>query len=115
MSDDEVFDCRACGACCRDASDGRVSVSTEDIVRWKRIGRKDIVDGLVEGHFSTMAFPSRPDGSCVHLGDGDRDNDCSIYEIRGHICHLLEPGSEQCRAYRRTDAKLMARASAPKA
>jgi Fe-S-cluster containining protein len=111
-SGEETFDCRACGACCRDASDGRVSVSAEDIVRWKRTGRSDIADALIEGHFSSQAFPARADGSCVHLGTSHNENDCSIYEIRGHYCHLLEPGSDQCRAYRRTDPVFQARLAA---
>ena len=98
-ADDQVeFDCRACGACCRDATDGRISVSAEDLVRWKRTGRADILDGLVDGHFGLQAF-GHVGGSCVHLGTPDNTNDCSIYETRGHYCRLLEPGSEQCRDY----------------
>src|SRR5262245_51624154 len=95
------LDCRSCGACCREGSDGRILVPAEDIVRWRRIGRSDIADSLVPGHFGEMAFPSRPDGSCVHLGMADRPHDCSIYEIRGTTCRDFEPGSRQCLEYRR--------------
>jgi Fe-S-cluster containining protein len=98
---DAELDCRACGACCREAADGVVLVSAADIVRWKRAGANKIVDGLVEGHFSELAFPALPSGACVHLGAPSGANDCSIYETRGESCHALVPGSSQCLSYRR--------------
>lgn len=76
-------------------------MSPEDLVRWKRTGRTDILDGLVEGHFGLQAFPKVGAG-CAHLGTQQNDNDCSIYETRGYYCRLLEPGSDQCRDYRRS-------------
>jgi Fe-S-cluster containining protein len=78
-----------------------VLVSANDIVRWKREGRSDILDGLVEGHFSEQAFPSLSSGACVHLGKPGHPNDCSIYETRSETCHALVPGSLQCLCYRR--------------
>ncbi|GMV12813.1 MAG: YkgJ family cysteine cluster protein [Polyangiaceae bacterium] len=95
------YDCRECAACCRDASDGRVGVAAEDLVRWKREGRHEILAGIVPGHFGEQAFAARPDGSCIHLGVPGRPNDCSVYSTRGAICHLLQPGDPQCKAYRR--------------
>lgn len=69
---------------------------------WKREGREDIIAGLVPGHFSVeAAFPAREDGSCRHLGLPGRPSDCSIYPIRGSVCHQLQPGEPQCLAYRR--------------
>ena len=106
----ESFDCRACGACCRDASDGRVPVSAADLVRWRRERRGDISSALVAGHFGELAFPAQPDGSCSHLGTAENPNDCSIYETRGAACRALEPGSPQCLAYRRTDGRVNGRA-----
>lgn len=100
-TDATVFSCRECGACCRGAIDGRVLVYEEDLVLWKRVGRQDIIDGLVPGHFSQDAFPSTPEGACIYLGVPGHPNDCSIYEIRGWSCHALEPGSGQCRTYRK--------------
>ena len=96
-----LFDCRACGACCRQASDGRILVPAEDIVRWRRAGREDLVAELVPGHFSELAFPSRQDGSCVHLGTAHNPNDCSIYADRGTTCREFPPGSWQCLEFRR--------------
>ena len=94
-------DCRACGACCREGSDGRILVPAADIVRWRRAGRADVADALVPGHFGEMAFPSRADGSCLHLGTPENPNDCSIYAIRGTTCREFEAGSWQCLEFRR--------------
>jgi len=101
MTTAEVFDCRACGACCREASDGRILIPAADIVRWRREGRADIAGALVEGHFSEMAFPSTPEGACVYLGAPNGPHDCSIYPIRGTTCREFEAGSAQCREFRR--------------
>lgn len=98
---EDVFDCRACGACCREGSDGRILVPAEDLIRWRREGRGDIVDSLVEGHFSEMAFPTREDGSCLYLGAPTGPHDCSIYKIRGTVCRDFEAGSPQCREFRK--------------
>jgi Fe-S-cluster containining protein len=111
MSDDAELDCLSCGACCRDAATSRVLVSAEDIVRWRREGRDDIVDGLVPGHFSQEAFPVKPDGSCIHLGIAATDgseampNHCSIYATRAEPCRIVEPGSDECLHYRRRAGK----------
>ena len=96
----EVFDCLACGACCRDVGDGTALVSAEDLVRWKRDGAEHILDSLVPGHFSQMGFATHPNGTCVHLGTPGQVNACSIYETRGESCHALVPGSSQCQSYR---------------
>lgn len=95
------FDCLACGACCRAASDGRILVYEEDLVRWRREGRTQLIESLVPGHFGEQAFPCTEEGACVHLGTAAQTNACSIYETRGWTCHALEPGSSQCKAYRR--------------
>ena len=95
------LDCLECGACCRQGSDGRILVPEADLVRWRRIGRADLADACVEGHFGEMAFPSRPDGACVHLGSPAGVHACSIYEIRGTTCRDFEKGSPQCHEFRR--------------
>jgi Fe-S-cluster containining protein len=97
----QAFDCLACGACCRQASDGRILVPAADIVRWRREGRHDLEGSLTAGHFGEQAFASRPDGSCVHLGVPGAVNACSIYDTRGTTCREFEPGSWQCREFRR--------------
>jgi Fe-S-cluster containining protein len=95
------FDCLSCGACCRQGSDGRILVPAEDIVRWRREGRHDVVEGLVPGHFGERAFAARTDGSCIHLGVAGAANACAIYDTRGTTCREFEPGSWQCREFRR--------------
>ena len=97
----EPLDCQSCAACCRDASDGRVLVSKDDLVRWRRQRRTDILRGLVPGHFGERGFAAKADGRCRHLGLAERPNDCAIYETRGDSCRRIEPGSSQCREYRR--------------
>lgn len=95
------LDCLACGACCRQGSDGRILVPAEDLVRWRAIGRHDLADALVPGHFGELAFPYRADGSCVHLGADGCENACSIYPDRGTTCREFEAGSRQCLEFRR--------------
>ena len=70
-------------------------------MRWKREEAHHILDSLVPGHFSQMGFGTHPNGTCLHLGTPESPNACSIYATRGWACHELEPGSPQCRTYRR--------------
>ncbi len=99
-SDDEL-DCLSCSACCRVAGPGHILVPAQDLVRWRSAGRQDLIDGLVEGHFSELAFPSRADGACLHLGTELSPHACSIYAERGTTCREFEKGSPQCHSYRR--------------
>jgi Fe-S-cluster containining protein len=107
----EELDCLACGACCRQASDGRILVPVADIVRWRRSGRADLAAQLVDGHFGELAFASTPEGACVHLGTHASANACRIYDARGTTCRDFEKGSWQCHEFRR-DAGLETRADA---
>jgi Fe-S-cluster containining protein len=95
------LDCLRCGACCRQASDGRILVPAEDLVRWKRQGRDDILAQIVPGHFGEEAFAFTQDGACVHLGVPGQANACAIYEDRGTTCREFEKGSWQCLEFRR--------------
>lgn len=103
MSEPEApeLDCLACGACCRQASDGRILVPVDDIVRWRRSGRGDIAERLVEGHFGEQAFAFTAQGACVHLGTSGSPNACNIYDVRGTTCREFEKGSWQCHEFRR--------------
>jgi Fe-S-cluster containining protein len=99
MSDE--LDCLACGACCRTGHDGRILVPASDLVRWRAIGRDDVARAIQPGHFGEVAFATRADGSCVHLGAEASPNECRIYEIRGTTCRDFERGSAQCHEFRR--------------
>jgi len=106
--DDETLDCLACGACCRTGHDGRILVPEEDLLRWRRLGRDDLVRATQPGHFGMVGFATDASGACVHLGTEASVNACRIYEIRGTTCREFERGSEQCREFRR-DAGLESR------
>lgn len=97
----DELDCLTCGVCCRTGADGRILVPAEDLVRWRRLGRHDVAEAIQPGHFGEMAFATRNDGSCVHLGTEDSPNACRIYEIRGTTCREFERGSPQCHEFRR--------------
>jgi Fe-S-cluster containining protein len=96
-----ALDCLTCGACCRTGHDGRILVPAEDIVRWRRIGREDLIAQLQPGHFGERAFATHADGACVHLGTDENVNACAIYEDRGTTCREFERGSAQCLEFRR--------------
>lgn len=101
MSPEHELDCLACGACCRQASDGRILVPAEDLVRWRRAGRSDLSAQLVPGHFGELAFAATAQGACVHLGTPEAPHACRIYELRGTTCREFEKGSWQCHEFRR--------------
>ncbi len=95
------LDCLTCGACCRTGDDGRILVPQQDLIRWRRIGREDLVRQLQPGHFGEKAFATREDGSCVHLGTAENRNACTIYDVRGTTCREFGRGSRQCLEFRR--------------
>lgn len=95
------LDCLACGACCRMGEDGRILIPPEDLVRWRKLGRNDLVQAIQPGHLGMAAFATRDDGSCVHLGTAANPNACAIYEVRGTTCRDFEKGSPQCLEFRR--------------
>jgi Fe-S-cluster containining protein len=97
MSD---LDCLQCGACCSQRP-GTILVSEGDLVRWKRSGRRDILDRLEPGHFDQMAFVMSPSGTCCHHGTPEEPHACQIYEARGDTCREFEAGSWQCLEFRR--------------
>jgi hypothetical protein len=101
MSAPPELDCLTCGACCRQGSDGRILVPEADLVRWRSIGRDDLADAVVPGHFGEMAFPYDDAGACLHLGTAECEHACRIYDIRGTTCREFEAGSRQCLEFRR--------------
>lgn len=81
--------------------DGRILIPPEDLVRWRKLGRNDLVQAIQPGHLGMAAFATRDDGSCVHLGTAANPNACAIYEVRGTTCRDFEKGSPQCLEFRR--------------
>lgn len=96
-----TLDCLTCGVCCRTGDDGCLLIPEDDLRRWRAIGREDIAEAVQPGHFGLVAFATRPDGSCVHLGTEENENACQIYEDRGTTCRDFEPGCPQCLEFRR--------------
>ena len=99
-SGERQFDCLACGACCFQRP-GTILVSEADLVRWKRLGRNDVLQQLEPGHFSQMAFRMGPNGACVHHGSDEHPHACRIYSDRGDVCRDFAAGSRQCLEFRR--------------
>jgi len=96
----EDFDCLTCGACCFQRP-GTILVTSNDLVRFRRADRPDLIEQLEPGHFSHMAFKMNEQGSCVHHGSPEAPHACQIYDIRGDTCRDFERGSQQCREFRR--------------
>lgn len=96
----EPLDCTACGACCR-AGEGAMLLTADDLLAWQRAGRADLAERTAPGHFGLRAFPTTPEGACVHLTTpGDRTL-CAIYEVRAEVCREFQAGSWQCLEFRR--------------
>lgn len=95
----ETFDCAHCGACCHQRP-GTILLEPEDLLRWKRAGRSELVAATTPGHFGMRAF-AMTDGHCVHLGTADNPAACQIYPDRAKVCRDFAAGSRQCLEFRR--------------
>ncbi|MEN6617273.1 MAG: YkgJ family cysteine cluster protein [Syntrophorhabdus sp.] len=98
-SDQEVV-CRRCGNCCH--VDVAAYVSLEDIERWERQGRHDIIAHIrannitwsrdrVINKFGSDINTCRM--SCVYLQWYDSSASCAIYETRTSVCRSYVPGA----------------------
>jgi Fe-S-cluster containining protein len=94
------LDCLTCGACCFQRP-GTILVSADDLLRWKRTGRNEILQQLEPGHFGQMAFAMGPNGACVHHGTDSEPHACQIYGSRSDTCRDFTSGSWQCLEFRR--------------
>lgn len=97
---EETFDCLECGACCFQRP-GTILVEASDLVRWRKLGREDVLEQLEPGHFGQMAFKMNAQGCCVHHGTPDAPHACRIYDVRSETCIRFEAGSKQCLEFRR--------------
>jgi Fe-S-cluster containining protein len=93
-------ECDRCGACCHQR-EGTILVTDDDVERWRRQGRTDLIEKLTEGHFGLRAFAMTAAGACVHLGLPGAPNDCSVHEHRATVCREFRAGCRQCREFRR--------------
>lgn len=99
--------CRRCGACCH--VDMVAYVSPEDIQRWEKEGRHDIIARL-RGNAVIWAgdrIINRSGGkvtSCYYLDWDGSSFFCQIYETRPMVCRNYIPGSsELCPQYYRKE------------
>ena len=93
----EDVHCKRCGFCCQ-AHVGML-VSHEDILRWRREGRDDILR-LIENAEIVYGRDGLGDGEylidCPFLiSEGDLAA-CAIYDARPQVCRDFRPGSERC-------------------
>ncbi len=90
-------ECRRCGKCC--LTDFIAYVTAEDLARWRREGREDIL-GMVEREHAVWAgdrLVSSESGKdilgCPFLAwEGDHST-CTIYETRPGVCRRFKPAS----------------------
>ena len=99
--------CRQCGNCCQ--VDMVAYVTPEDIARWEREGRHDIIDRLSRNEViwagDRLIDPSGAKvTTCVYLGWTGTTCFCEIYETRPKVCRDYIPGSsELCPLYYEED------------
>lgn len=89
------LDCLECGACCHEAN---VIVDQADLDRFRKAGRKDLLDKVYfkrKNGLITLRFLDN--GCCRNLMS---DNKCAIYPLRPDNCSAFVVGSEACLAAR---------------
>lgn len=95
--------CRRCGNCCQ--LDVAAYVSLEDIRRWEKEGRHDIIDHVRDNDVTwsregiSNRFGSRIRTclmSCVYVKWHGSSASCEIYETRTKVCRSFIPGSSAC-------------------
>ena len=101
--------CHRCGACCH--VDVAAYVTSEDMERWAREGRHDIIAHVCENGVirsgdrvikKTGVKPTTCLMSCVYLKWHGSSCSCGIYETRTAVCRSYVPGSSDlCSLYRR--------------
>lgn len=107
--EETVMTCRRCGNCCH--VDVSAYVSLEDIRRWEKEGRHDILahvrdnDVTWEGDRFVNRFGSNIRTcrmTCVYLTWHGSSAACGIYETRTTVCRGFAPGSSDlCPQYHR--------------
>ncbi len=106
-NDHNVVSCRRCGNCCH--VDVAAYVTIEDIQRWEKEGRQDILDHVRDNDVTWTSegiinkFGSNIKTclmSCVYLTWQGSIATCKIYETRTKVCRSYVPGtSDLCPQY----------------
>ncbi len=95
MTDTPHTPCLRCGTCCM--ADMIGDADAEDLARWKREGRDDILrvhrDALWVGDHFLSATTGMTIHDCPFLDFREGFFFCTIYETRPRVCRDFEPGS----------------------
>ncbi len=109
MKEDSKVACRRCGACC--LVHFAAYVTDEDIARWHREGRDDILlilqkdEPVWAGDRLVSAGRCSALQRCPFLRMRDAQASCTIYETRPRTCRDYTPGSSKlCPLYGRSSA-----------
>ena len=99
MDHESEIVCQRCGKCC--LADFIAYVTDEDIERWRREGRNDILSMIRQEHAVWMGdhLISSEDGHYLHgcsflSWKGDHSF-CGIYSTRPRVCRRYQPGSSE--------------------
>ncbi len=90
-------ECLRCGTCC--LADMIACADAEDVRRWKRAGREDILHiidnerAVWMGDHLVSARDGRELHHCPFLEWVDGRCSCAIYEVRPRVCAEYRPGS----------------------
>ena len=97
MTDNPYIPCLRCGTCC--LADMIADADAEDLERWKREGREDILKIYSDARWMGDHFISATTEMTIHdcplLDFKDSLFTCAIYETRPRVCRAFEPGSSQ--------------------
>ncbi|MFB3926932.1 MAG: YkgJ family cysteine cluster protein [Syntrophales bacterium] len=99
MENPSAIECRRCGKCC--LANLIAYVTDEDIGRWNREGRRDIILILEieKGVWAGDRLVSSRDGKnlrgCPFFSCTGQAFSCSIYETRPEVCRNYIPGSSE--------------------
>ena len=95
MTDAPHPPCLRCGTCCM--ADMIADADAEDLARWKREGRADILRVYCDALWAGDHFMSRTTGMTIHdcpfLDFREGSFFCTIYETRPRVCRDFKPGS----------------------
>lgn len=94
-ADGKEIVCRRCGLCCQ--AHIALLVHPEDLERWRREGRTDILRVVeAETEETDGMGDSALMGPCPFLERRGEAYSCAIYQTRPLVCRAFKPGSSLC-------------------
>jgi len=78
--------CACCGTCCA-AFGGHLNASREDLERWQREGREDLLSRINRlGWIWMDPQTGQPEGTCPFLGRSGAETFCRIHDTKPAMC-----------------------------